>query len=120
MLENENLNEAEKPQLNIAAVSGSLPLNTITDEDAIGMAKIIFPAMEWEVKRYDSHIYYLDVVQKIDSKGKRRANIFWLAEDIKLWHDSEGEESVERGGKMIFNAYRYLESKGYRFSGHDR
>jgi hypothetical protein len=25
MLENENLNEAENPQLNIAAVSGSLP-----------------------------------------------------------------------------------------------
>jgi hypothetical protein len=31
MLENENLNEAEKPQLNIGAVSGSLSLETIAD-----------------------------------------------------------------------------------------
>lgn len=101
-------------------VSGSLPLNLITDEHAIGMAKIIFPAMEWGVKRYASHIYYLDVIQKTDLKGKWRVNIFWLAEDIKLWHDSEGEESVERGGKIILDAYRYLESKGYKFSGYDR
>ena len=95
----------------------SLPLSSITDKDAIGAAKIIFPAMEWEVKRYGSHIYYLDVIQKTKLKSKWRLNIFWLANDIKLWHDMKGEESVERGGKIIFDAYRYLESKGYNLNG---
>lgn len=94
-------------------------LESITDEDAIGVAKTIFPDMEWEVKRYGSHIYFLDVIQKTNLKGKWRVNIFWLAEDIKLWHDSDGEHtmdgSVERGGKVIFDAYRFLESKGYKF-----
>lgn len=107
---------AENKMLDSSIRDGSLLLSSITDEDAIEMTKIIFSKMKWEVIRYDKHIYYLDVVEKTESKSRWRVNVFWLAEDIKLWHDSEGEESVERGGKMIFDAYRFLESKGYKFS----
>ncbi len=89
-------------------------LKDISDEHCLGLAKCIFPALNFEVKRYDAHIYYLDIIEKNHFNFGKRINIFWLGSEIKIYFDNEGVESIEKGGIDVYHAYQYLKSKNYR------
>lgn len=81
------------------------PLDKITDEHAIEVAKLVMGngIEPWIVVRYEKHIYYLDVV-----RGNFTVNIYWLGKEIKSFYD--GQIPV---GQDTYLAWQYLQSVGY-------
>lgn len=88
------------------------PLSEITDEDAIQVAKIILGGKNWNVKRYDKHIHYLDIVEASAIQSFWVVNIFFLAGSITLNLHRPDEGDTHKSGDVL-PAYQYLISKGY-------